>query len=190
MKNIVVFASGSGSNALKLAKSLEGNTSIRIAACFCNNKNAAVIEKMNNRNIPVELFNRQEFNNPEEFLTRLQAYQPELIALLGFLWLIPTWMVQAYPSKIVNLHPALLPKFGGKGMYGMHVHEAVKEAGEVESGITLHWVNEKYDEGGIIAQFKVALTASDTVESIAGKIHELEQNHVSQVLISLLLQNS
>lgn len=182
----MVFASGSGSNALKLAQTLENHPSIQITACFCNNKNAGVIEKMKALNIPVELFNREDFANSTAFLNRLEKYQPDLIALLGFLWLVPEWLVLAYPSKIVNLHPALLPKFGGKGMYGMHVHKAVKSAGETQTGITLHWVNEHYDEGGIIAQFSVALLPTDSIETIAQKIHVLEQTHVSPVLISLL----
>jgi phosphoribosylglycinamide formyltransferase-1 len=120
------------------------------------------------------------------FLPLLQQYNPSFIALLGFLWRVPSYLVDAYPQHIINLHPALLPKFGGKGMYGMHVHEAVKLAKEMETGISIHFVNEHYDEGKLIAQFKTQLTEEDTPQSIAQKIHALEQKHVPAVIEDLL----
>ncbi len=185
-KRIVVFASGSGSNAVKLCRTTLNQTDIKVVALFCNNPNAGVIEKMKEFDVPVVLFNRTDFRNEAEFLNKLNQYQPDLIALLGFLWKIPAYLVDAFPTKIVNLHPALLPKFGGKGMYGHFVHEAVKAANEKETGISIHYVNENFDEGEIIAQFKVDLNPNDTAESIADKIHILEQTFVAETIIGLL----
>lgn len=185
-KRIVVFASGSGSNAVKLCRTNLNHADIKVVALFCNNPNAGVIEKMKEFDVPVVLFNRTDFRNEAEFLEKLNQYQPDLIALLGFLWKIPAYLVDAFPTKIVNLHPALLPKFGGKGMYGHFVHEAVKAANEKETGISIHYVNENFDEGEIIAQFKVDLNPNDTAESIADKIHILEQTFVAETIISLL----
>ncbi len=185
-KRIVVFASGSGSNAVKLCRTTLNQTDIKVVALFCNNPNAGVIEKMKEFDVPVVLFNRTDFRNEAEFLEKLNQYQPDLIALLGFLWKIPAYLVDAFPTKIVNLHPALLPKFGGKGMYGHFVHEAVKAANEKETGISIHYVNENFDEGEIIAQFKVDLNPNDTAESIADKIHVLEQTFVAETIIGLL----
>lgn len=185
-KRIVVFASGSGSNAVKLCRTNLNHADIKVVALFCNNPNAGVIEKMKEFDVPVVLFNRTDFRNEAEFLEKLNQYQPDLIALLGFLWKIPAYLVDAFPTKIVNLHPALLPKFGGKGMYGHFVHEAVKAANEKETGISIHYVNENFDEGEIIAQFKVDLNPNDTAESIADKIHILEQTFVAETIIGLL----
>ncbi|MFY8020024.1 MAG: phosphoribosylglycinamide formyltransferase [Bacteroidia bacterium] len=187
IKSIVVFASGSGSNAVKLCQSVQQRSDIKVNAIFCNNPQAGVIQKMNDFNIPVIIFNREEFKNQEEFLSKINSYKPDLIALLGFLWKVPAYLVNAFPKKIVNLHPALLPKFGGKGMYGHFVHEAVKAANEKETGISIHYVNEHFDEGEIIAQFKVDLSEHDNSETIAEKIHVLEQKHVSDTIIKLLI---
>jgi phosphoribosylglycinamide formyltransferase-1 len=185
-KRIVVFASGSGSNAVKLCRTTLNHADIKVVALFCNNPNAGVIEKMKEFDVPVVLFNKTDFRNEAEFLEKLNQYQPDLISLLGFLWKIPAYLVDAFPAKIVNLHPALLPKFGGKGMYGHFVHEAVKAANEKETGISVHYVNENFDEGEIIAQFKVDLNPNDTAESIADKIHILEQTFVAETIIGLL----
>jgi phosphoribosylglycinamide formyltransferase-1 len=185
-KRIVVFASGSGSNAVKLCRTTLNHADIKVVALFCNNPNAGVIEKMKEFDVPVALFNKTDFRNEAEFLEKLNQYQPDLISLLGFLWKIPAYLVDAFPTKIVNLHPALLPKFGGKGMYGHFVHEAVKAANEKETGISVHYVNENFDEGEIIAQFKVDLNPNDTAESIADKIHILEQTFVAETIIGLL----
>jgi phosphoribosylglycinamide formyltransferase-1 len=185
-KRIVVFASGSGSNAVKLCRTTLNHADIKVVALFCNNPNAGVIEKMKEFDVPVVLFNKTDFRNEAEFLEKLNQYQPDLISLLGFLWKIPAYLVDAFPTKIVNLHPALLPKFGGKGMYGHFVHEAVKAANEKETGISVHYVNENFDEGEIIAQFKVDLNPNDTAESIADKIHILEQTFVAETIIGLL----
>lgn len=184
--NLVLFASGSGSNAENVCRHFQYNPDIKITALFCNTPNAGVIKKMERFKVPVVLFNRETFNNQQKFLSLIEPYQPDYIALLGFLWMVPAWLVQAYPHKIINLHPALLPKYGGKGMYGHHVHEAVKQSGETETGITIHWVNEHYDEGEIIAQYKCRVEPNDTAEMIADKIHLLEQKHVPGVIESLL----
>lgn len=186
VQNIVIFASGSGSNAVNTCNYFAKHPFIKVKALFCNNPKAGVIAKMEALQVPVILFNRADFNNAQWLENNLQRFEPSLICLLGFLWKIPAHLVQAYPNKILNLHPALLPKYGGKGMYGHFVHEAVKAAHETESGITLHWVNEHYDEGGIIAQFKFGIEPTDTAENIAEKVHALEQAQVPKVIEKVL----
>ena len=190
MVNLVIFASGSGSNANKVCSFFENSNQVKVNALFCNNPKAGVIAKMEKYGVPVIVFSREQFNNSEKFLELISPYQPDLIALLGFLWKIPAYLVQTYPHKIINLHPALLPKYGGKGMYGHFVHEAVKAAGESETGITIHWVNEHYDEGEIIAQYKCTIEPTDTADSIAEKIHVLEQQYVPQTLNTLVIDLS
>jgi phosphoribosylglycinamide formyltransferase-1 len=177
MKNIVIFASGSGSNAENIADYFKDSKTVKITAVFTNNANAGVISKMEKFGIPCVVFTKEDFKSREYFTIKLYQYRPDLIVLAGFLWLIPNYLVNAYPNKIINIHPALLPKFGGKGMYGMHVHEAVKAANETETGITIHYVNSKFDDGKIIFQAKTILTEQDTPETIAQKIHELEMNN-------------
>ncbi|MFZ4799436.1 MAG: phosphoribosylglycinamide formyltransferase [Bacteroidia bacterium] len=174
MKNIVIFASGSGSNAENIATYFKDSKTVNVKAVFTNNANAGVIEKMKKFQIPCIVFTKDDFKSKEYFLIRLYQYRPDLIVLAGFLWLVPNYLVHAYPNKMINIHPALLPKFGGKGMYGMHVHEAVKAANESETGITIHYVNQKFDDGKIIFKEKTQLTENDTPESIAQKIHKLE----------------
>jgi len=185
-KKLVIFASGSGSNAVNVCQNFKDNEEIEVVALFCNRLNAGVIPKMVEFNIPVIIFNREDFFNETSFLPLLKKYQTDFIALLGFLWKIPAYLVQAYPNKIVNLHPALLPKYGGKGMYGHYVHEAVKSEGETQTGISIHWVNEHYDDGNIIAQFSCEVLPSDSVDIIAEKIHELEQKFVPMVLQNVI----
>lgn len=177
MKNIVIFASGSGSNAENIANYFKDSKSVKITAVFTNNASAGVISKMEKFGIPCEIFNKDYFKNRDYFTIKLYQYRPDLIVLAGFLWLIPNYLVSEYPNKIINIHPALLPKFGGKGMYGMHVHEAVKAANETETGITIHYVNQKFDDGEIIFQAKTLLTEQDTPETIAQKIHLLEMEN-------------
>ncbi len=186
IKNLVLFASGSGSNAVNVCNYFSNHPSVKISALVCNNPQAAVIPKMEAIGIPVVLVSRTEFNNPTLLLPLIARFEPNLICLLGFLWKIPAFLVEAMPHKILNLHPALLPKFGGKGMYGMHVHEAVKLAQEKESGISIHWVNEHFDEGEIIDQFSFSIAPIDSVEAIAQKVHELEQKHVPAVIEKVL----
>jgi len=177
MKNIVIFASGNGSNAENIADYFKDSNSVKITAVFTNNANAGVISKMEKFGIPCVIFTKDDFRSKEYFIIKLYQYRPDLIVLAGFLWLIPTYLVNAYPNKIINIHPALLPKFGGKGMYGMHVHEAVKAANETETGITIHYVNSKFDDGKIIFRANTPLTENDTPLTIAQKIHALEMEN-------------
>jgi phosphoribosylglycinamide formyltransferase-1 len=182
MKNIVIFASGSGSNAENIAEYFQKSNVVKIVAVFTNNPNAGVIQRMEKFGIPCVVFSKDDFNNKEYFLKKLKQHSPNLIVLAGFLWLIPNYLVEEYTNKIINIHPALLPKFGGKGMYGMHVHEAVKAANETETGITIHYVNSKFDEGKIIFQAKTPLSQQDSFDTIAQKIHVLEMDNFPKVI--------
>lgn len=186
MKNIVIFASGSGSNAENIANYFKDNSNINVKAVFTNNANAGVIEKTKKFEIPCIVFTKDDFINEEYFLNKIQQYHPDLIVLAGFLWLVPNYLIEAFPNKIINIHPALLPKFGGKGMYGMHVHEAVKAANETETGITIHYVNQKFDDGKIIYRANTPLSENDTSETIAQKIHVLEMANFPNVIERIL----
>lgn len=184
MKNIVLFASGSGSNVENIVtyfQNLKRNVSFYI---FTNNPNAFVIERAKKLNVSCEVFTRQQMNDGS-LLQRIQEIHPDLIVLAGFLWKFPQQIIEKYP-KVINIHPALLPKFGGKGMYGMHVHEAVVANKEVESGITIHYVNEHYDEGTTIFQAKVSIAPTDTAEDVATKIHQLEYEHFPKIIETLI----
>jgi len=184
LKKIVIFASGSGSNAEKIAEYFK-DKSLQIVRIYCNNPEAGVIERAKRLGIPCRVFNREEYKSGL-ILDELKADAPDLIVLAGFLWLIPTSFVQAFPNKMINLHPALLPKFGGKGMYGHHVHDAVVAQKEKESGITIHFVNEHYDEGNIIFQGFYPVLATDTAEDVAAKGQVLEHKHFPEVIEKLL----
>ena len=185
-KNIVLFASGSGSNVENIASFFKEDPRVRIKGVLCNNPGAGVVDRCKRLKLPLFCFNRPAFQEPEVLLQLLRGLEPDLIVLAGFLWKIPEEMVRAFPKKIINIHPALLPSFGGKGMYGMYVHQAVLATGEKESGITVHFVNEAYDEGAIILQEKVAIVDGETPESLAGKIHQLEYKHYPRVIGNLL----
>lgn len=189
MKNIVIFASGSGSNAEKIIQHLQGSTLAKVSHIFCNNPEAGVIERAKRLQIPCRVFSREEYKNGL-ILSELQALDTDWIVLAGFLWLIPSSFVQAYPQRIINLHPALLPKFGGKGMYGHFVHEAVIEAGEKESGITIHYVNEHYDEGAIIHQSSFIIEPGDSPEDVARKGQILEHRDFPVVIENLIKQSN
>lgn len=186
MKNIVLFASGSGSNAEKIIEHFGASTAVTITHIFCNNPAAGVIERAKRLGIPCSIFSREEYKNGT-VLRKIQSLQTDWIVLAGFLWLVPSEFVQAFPQRIINLHPALLPKFGGKGMYGHFVHEAVVAAGEQESGITIHYVNEHYDEGAIIFQSSFPVLPSDTPEDVAKKGQVLEHRDFPQVIENLLI---
>ena len=185
MKKIVVFASGSGTNAENIIKYFKGGSIGEVVAVFTNNANAKVIDRAKNNDVAVEIFTKSELNE-SELVQKVNAIQPDLIVLAGFLLKFPDALIAAYPDKIVNIHPALLPKYGGKGMYGMHVHKAVVDNKEKESGITIHYVNENYDEGAVIFQKSVVLLSTDTPEVVAEKIHELEQKYFPGVIADLL----
>lgn len=186
MKKIAIFASGSGSNAENIVTCLAKNPDITVDVILCNVPDAYVLERAKRLNIPSIVFNRQEFNDPDIILRQLQERGIGFIVLAGFLWLLPSCIINAYPNRIINIHPALLPKFGGKGMYGDHVHKAVIAAGEKSSGITIHYVNEHYDEGNIVFQAACPVEPEDTPESLAQKIHALEYRHFPTIVEQLV----
>jgi len=185
MKNIVIFASGTGSNAENIIRFFSKNDSKRVVAVFCNNPNALVLDKAKKWNVPTVVFTKDELNG-DFVLEQLKKFDPDLIVLAGFLWMFPKTLIQAYPNKVINIHPALLPKYGGKGMYGNYVHEAVLKNKETETGITIHYVNEHYDEGGIIFQKSVSIAHCKTVEDVANKIQELEHEYFPEVIEQIL----
>ena len=187
MKRLAVFVSGGGTNLQRIAEYFAPNPEVEIACVVSNNKDAYANQRAKNLGIPLQIIDRQRFNDVE-FTKELQSLNIDLIVLAGFLWLIPQHLVYAFPNKIINIHPALLPKYGGKGFYGHHVHEAVVAAHEQESGITIHYVNEHYDSGSIIFQTKVALSRNDTPDDIAAKIHVLEQMNFPVVIENLLFK--
>ncbi|MCC7332559.1 MAG: phosphoribosylglycinamide formyltransferase [Flavobacteriales bacterium] len=186
-KRIAIFASGSGSNAENIYHFFKRNPQVEVVLIITNNSTAKVIERANRLKIPCKVIDKEIFYNSNQVVEWIKADAVDLIVLAGFLWLIPSYLIAAFPNKIINIHPALLPKYGGKGMYGNKVHEAVIVNREKESGITIHYVNEKYDEGNIIFQAKCEITLNDNSETLANKIHELEYKHFPQVIESLLL---
>lgn len=188
MKRILIFASGSGSNAENIIKYFEGRSVGTVVAVFTNNSNAGVLDRAKKLDVPTVIFSKDDLNSGK-VLQNVNQFQPDLIVLAGFLLKFPDDLIEAYPNAVINIHPALLPKFGGKGMYGMYIHIAVVENKEIETGITIHYVNENYDEGNVIFQQNVSLSESDTPESVAVKIHELEQKHFPEIIEKLLLNN-
>lgn len=186
IKRIVIFASGSGSNAENIAIFFKERPEIEIAHVFTNNKNAYVIERAKKLNIGYTIFSKSDFYESDIVLKKLENLKCDLIVLAGFLWLIPAKMVQTYPNRIINIHPALLPKFGGKGMYGDNVHKAVVENKEGQSGITIHYVNEQYDKGDIIFQATCDVTPEDNFESVAQKVHQLEYKHFPKIVLDVV----
>lgn len=182
MKNIAIFASGSGTNAQRIAEYFKDHSSIRVSIILSNNPKAYVLDRARQLGIESVLFDRTEFYETNRVVQLLTDKRIDFIVLAGFLWLIPINLLQAYPSRIINIHPALLPNYGGKGMYGMKVHEAVIAAGEAESGITIHYVNEKYDEGLTIFQARCTIDSGDTPECLAEKIHTLEYRWFPEVI--------
>ncbi|MBL0736111.1 phosphoribosylglycinamide formyltransferase [Flavobacterium sp. GN10] len=189
MKKIIVFASGSGTNAENIIKYFSNTEIARVVSVFTNNAAAKVIERAKNHQIPVEIFSKNELLE-RNVLQKVQEIDPDLIILAGFLLKFPENIIEQYPNKIINIHPALLPNYGGKGMYGMHIHRAIINNKEKETGISIHYVNENYDEGAIIFQANVALTDEDTPETVAEKIHELEQKHFPEIIHRILEENS
>ena len=186
MKRIVLFASGSGSNVENIANYFKDNPLVTITSVFTNKRDAKVIDRCNRLNISALYFNKESFSKSDCLLSILKGMDPDLIILAGFLLKIPKNFVTAFPNKIVNIHPALLPKYGGKGMYGMHVHNEVKNNNETETGITIHYVNENYDEGAIIHQAKTTVTKEDSPENIAEKVHALEYEYFPKVIDQIL----
>lgn len=185
MKKIIVFASGSGTNAENIIKYFAKTKIANVVSVFTNNASAKVIERAKNHQIPVEIFSKSELLE-RNVLQKIQEIDPDLIVLAGFLLKFPENIIEKYPNKIINIHPALLPNYGGKGMYGMHIHRAIVDNKEKETGISIHYVNENYDEGGIIFQKNIALTEDDTPETVAEKIHELEQKYFPEIIQAVL----
>ena len=182
MNRIAIFASGSGTNAENIIKYFANSQSIKVDLVFSNNPNAQVLERANKFNIETFVFNRSQFYESEIVLKMLVNKSIDNIVLAGFLWLMPNNLIDNYKTKIINIHPALLPKYGGKGMYGMKVHESVILNKEVESGITIHDVNEHYDQGKIIFQAKFKIEPNETPESLANKVHALEYEHFPGII--------
>lgn len=185
MKNIILFASGRGSNVKAIYHYFKGNNQVKIAAIVCNNSKAGIIDFAKEENIPLILIDKVQIQS-NEFIQELQSFQPELIVLAGFLWKIPETLIEAFSHKIINLHPALLPKYGGKGMYGENVHKAVIAAGEKETGITIHFIDEQYDKGHNIVQAYCSLEPTDDLAIIQSKIQKLEHYFLPRTIEFLL----
>lgn len=185
MKHLVIFASGSGSNVENIFNYFKENSTVKIDLIATNNPQAGVIERAKRLKIPFKVFNRKLLNDGDVLLWSELA-QADLIILAGFLLKIPSDFITKFPNKIINIHPALLPKYGGKGMYGDRVHQSIVANKEVESGITIHYVNENYDEGTIVFQKTVALEAEETADSLAQKIHQLEYKYFPEVIAKIL----
>lgn len=186
LKNIAIFASGSGSNAERIVEYFANSEQIKVKLFLCNNSEAGVIQRAERLQIPLVMFDRPAFKSGE-VVKILKKNQIDWVILAGFLWLIPKNIVDAFPNRIINIHPALLPKFGGKGMYGHFVHEAVVENKETESGITIHFVNEHYDEGGVIFQASFPILPTDTPKDVARKGQFLEHKHFPAVIEKTIL---
>jgi len=182
MKNIAVFASGSGSNAQNIAEYFQSSREIRVSLILANKPDAFVLERAKKLNIPSMVFTREEFYDSEIILQILKRNKIDFIVLAGFLWLVPGYLLEAYSRRMINIHPALLPKYGGKGMYGDKVHQAVINSGDKQTGITIHYVNDHYDEGEVIFQDYFDILPDDTAESIAQKVHKLEYKHFPRVI--------
>ncbi|RTY86685.1 phosphoribosylglycinamide formyltransferase [Flavobacterium sp. RSP15] len=188
MKKIVVFASGSGTNAENIIKYFAKSKLATVQAVFANSSIAKVLDKAKNHGVATNIFTKEQLIEGE-VLRKINTIQPDLIVLAGFLLKFPENIITSYPDKIINIHPALLPKYGGKGMYGMNIHQAIVENNEKETGITIHYVNENYDEGNILFQKKIILSGHETPEEVAYKIHELEQKYFPEVIERLLTHN-
>lgn len=186
-RNIAIFASGNGTNAENIIKYFSGNKDIKVKIVMANKTDAFVLERAHRLGIPTLYINREQWADATHILTLLHEQQIDFIVLAGFLARIPDALLHAYPNRIVNIHPSLLPKFGGKGMYGNKVHEAVVTAGETESGITIHYLNEHYDEGQIIVQYRCPVMPNDTPQDVATRVHALEYEYYPKVIEQLLI---
>ena len=187
MVNLAIFVSGSGTNCENIIRYFQNNQQVNISLVISNKADAYALVRAKHLNVETAVLPKSDFNNRELVLGLMSDYRIDFIVLAGFLLMIPDWLIDAYEHRMVNLHPALLPKFGGKGMYGHHVHESVKAAGESETGMTVHWVSNVCDGGEIIEQYKTAISPDDTPEDIAEKEHELEMEHFPKVIERVLL---
>jgi phosphoribosylglycinamide formyltransferase-1 len=188
MQSLIIFASGKGSNAQAIIDHFKANGQARVSLIVCNKPGAGVLDIADKEGIDSLVINRSQYIEPS-FVEKLKLYKPSLIVLAGFLWKIPDEVIRSFPDRIVNIHPALLPGYGGKGMYGHHVHEAVLAANENESGITVHYVNEVYDSGRVILQARCAVHKNDSADDLAKRIHGLEHFYYPRS-IEYLLKNS
>ena len=186
LKNIAIFASGAGTNAQKIINHFKGSSLARVSLIVSNKAEAGIFKIAEKEQIPAVLIDKEQFFRGDTYVKLLQENNIDLVVLAGFLWKVPANIVQAFPGRIINIHPALLPKYGGKGMYGHFVHEAVLAAGDTESGITIHFVNEKYADGGVILQERCAVSPDDTPESLAKKVQALE-HHWFPLIVERLL---
>lgn len=188
MVNIAIFVSGSGSNCENIIQYFQHNKQVHIALVVSNRSDAYALVRAKKLNVPTAVLPKADFNNKDKVLKLMADYRIDFIVLAGFLLMIPDWLISVYQRRMINLHPALLPKFGGMGMYGHHVHEAVRKANETETGMTVHWVSTVCDGGEIIAQFRTPITPDDTPGDIAGKEHILEMEHFPHVIETILRQ--
>jgi len=179
---LAVWASGQGTNAENLIRYFKSHPRIRVALVVCNKPEAPVLAKASSLKVPTMLVGKESWRQEQDILNQLRAFQIDAMVLAGFLWRIPEYLLHAYPNRIVNVHPSLLPEFGGKGMYGERVHQAVLEAGRTESGITIHLVNDSYDEGTALATFRCPVKPNDTAHTLAERIHTLEQAHLPPIV--------
>lgn len=190
VKKLAVFASGNGSNAENLVRYFRDNDcGVEVAVIVCNKPGAGVIARAERLGVPVRVMPAAEIRDPSRMLPLMDQYGIDLIVLAGFLLMVPDFLLERYPDRIVNIHPSLLPKYGGKGMYGHHVHEAVVAAGEKETGITVHLVTDRCDEGRIFFQARVALTPDDTPDTVEAKVHALEKEHFPKTVHQLVISN-
>ena len=185
-KRIAIFASGTGTNAQKIVATCQDQDTIEVALIISNKPTAPVLAFAERAGIPTLLIDRTYFYETKDILKKFATYSIDFVVLAGFLWLVPEYLIAAYPHRIINIHPALLPKYRGKGMYGMNVHRAVKAAGERETGITIHYVNKHYDEGAIIFQKSCTVDPGDTPEDIAHKVQKLEHEHYPRLVVDLV----
>ena len=186
--NIAIFVSGSGSNCENIIQYFQNNKQANIALVVSNRSDAYALVRAQRLNVPTKVLPKAEFNNQKMVMKLMADYRIDFIVLAGFLLMIPDWLISAYQHRMINLHPALLPKFGGIGMYGHYVHETVRKANETETGMTVHWVSPVCDGGEIIAQFRTPITPDDTPDDIAAKEHVLEMKHFPQVIEAILKQ--
>ena len=182
MTRIAIFASGTGSNAARIIEYFKNHEKTGIALVVCNNASAGVLQIAAHENIPTLLIEKEQFFRGDGYVPFLKSHHIDFIVLAGFLWKIPSAILAAYPNSIINIHPALLPKYGGKGMYGLNVHSAVLSAGDKVSGITIHYVDEHYDNGDVIFQETCDVLPSDTPASLAERIHKLEHQHFPRII--------
>ena len=188
MVNIAIFVSGSGSNCENIIQYFQHDKQVHIALVVSNRSDAYALVRAKKLNVTTAVLPKADFNNKDKVLKLMADYRIDFIVLAGFLLMIPDWLISVYQRRMINLHPALLPKFGGMGMYGHHVHEAVRKANETETGMTVHWVSTVCDGGEIIAQFRTPITPDDTPGDIAGKEHILEMEHFPRVIETILRQ--